>query len=78
MSHYPDQQEEYNEECSTQRGSKMIKFYEDKADFHNKQMKAAFELNKEKAVAFHKKEYLNYIEMLEHMRSQQLTENKGV
>ena len=71
MSHYPDQQEEYKEECSAQRGSKMIKFYEDKADFHDKQMKAAFELNKEKAVAFHKKEYLNYIEMLEHMRSQQ-------
>jgi hypothetical protein len=41
-------------------------------------MQAAFELNKEKAVAFHKKEYLNYIEMLEHMRSQQLTETKGV
>ena len=69
MSHYPDQQKEYNEECNTQRGSKMIKFYEDKADF---------KLNKEKAVVSHKKEYLNYIEMLEHMRSQQLTETKGV
>ena len=78
MSHYPGQQEEYKEECSAQRGSKMIKFYEDKADFHDKQMQTAFELNKEKAVAFHKKEHLNYIEMLEHMRSQQLTETKGV
>ena len=71
MSHYAEQRESYNEEYNTQRGSKMIKFYEDKANFHDKQMQTAFELNKEKAVAFHKKEYLNYIEMLEHMRSQQ-------
>ena len=71
MSHYAEQQEAYNEECNTQRGSKMIKFYEDKADFHDKQMQTAFGLNKEKAVAFHKKEYLNYMEMLKHMRSQQ-------
>jgi hypothetical protein len=42
----------------------MENFYTDKIAFHQKQYQAAFEDNKDKAAAHHKKELENYKEML--------------
>ncbi|MCJ8293740.1 MAG: hypothetical protein MJK15_04970 [Colwellia sp.] len=42
----------------------MENFYTDKIAFHQKQYQLAFDGNKDKAVAHHKKELDNYKEML--------------
>jgi len=42
----------------------MNKFYTDKIAFHQAQYQAAFDGNKDKAAAHHKKELENYQEML--------------
>jgi hypothetical protein len=42
----------------------MNNFYTDKIAFHQKQYQAAFEDNKDKAAAHHKRELENYKEML--------------